>query len=285
MTLVTMEKMLKDARRDKYALGGFVFWSLESVKAIIEAAEDRGWPAIIQTAPILLDFMGYKNVKALALELAKNTDIPVALHLDHATSLEEIRKALDHGFTSVMMDASTKSFEENVELTTKTVEIAKKYGATVEAELGHVGGAEFDIESVSEGEKFQTDPQWARKFVEQTGVDCLAVAIGTVHGIYKYVPELNFERLMLIEKLVDIPLVLHGGSGTPIEDIQKTINHGIAKINICTDVLSEMAASYMMILKQEDFSMKIMDLIVPPYDAMKKAIGLKMDQFHIEKEV
>lgn len=283
MSIVTMKKMLVDARREHYALGAFEFWSSDSAKAIVDAGNEMKLPVILQSAPVILEFMGYKNVEALANALASSSDVPVTLHLDHANTLEEIKKALDNGFTSVMMDASSKPFEENAELTARTVELAKKYGATVEAELGHVGGLEFNVSSIAEEEALQTDPQEAKKYVELTGIDFLAVAVGTVHGIYKFEPKLNINRLKKIEELVDIPLVLHGGSGTPVGAVQEAISHGIAKINICTDVLVAMGESYINLQKAPDFKMGVMEMIIPPFNAMKAVIKMKMEQFDIRK--
>ena len=281
MSMVTMKKMLVDARRERYALGGFEFWSSDSAKAVVDAGNELKLPVILQSAPVILEFMGYKNVEALAIALAKYSDVPVTLHLDHANTLEQIKMALDNGFTSVMMDASSKSFNENVELTAKTVEMARKYGATIEAELGHVGGLEFNVDSIAEEEALQTDPQEAKKYVELTGIDFLAVAVGTVHGIYRFEPKLNIDRLKKIEEIIDIPLVLHGGSGTPVEASQEAIRHGIAKINICTDVLVAMGESYINTQKSPDFKMGVMDLIIPPFNAMKSVIKMKMEQFDI----
>lgn len=283
MALVPMKQMLIDARREHRAIGGFVFWSLESAKAIVDASQERNLPAILQAAPPLINFLGVKNVQAFVTSLANDADIPIALHLDHGMTLDDVKQALDHGFTSVMMDSSSKDFEENVTLTAQTVELAQKYGASVEAELGHVGGFEFPVETFSEEERLQTNPGQAKSFIEQTGIDCLAVAIGTVHGFYKFKPKLNLEKLKQIEQIVEHPLVLHGGSGTPTQELQEAIRHGIAKINIFTEMFAGAARSYQVIQNRPGYELNIFELLYAPYKTTKKICAERMDQFNLRK--
>jgi ketose-bisphosphate aldolase len=159
--------------------------------------------------------------------------IPVVLHLDHATALDDIKRAVDLGFTSVMIDGSRLPFSENVRLTRSAVAIAHPHHVSVEAELGHVGGS--DVENTSYAESVLTEPNEARWFVEETGVDALAVSVGTAHGIYRQLPQLNIERLSQIRAVTDVPLVLHGGSGTPDDQIQESVRHGVTKLNIYAD--------------------------------------------------
>jgi len=182
-----------------------------------------------------MDFAGRVYIQAIAETAAKLNDIPIALHLDHHTTYESIVESLKLGTKSVMIDASHQPFEENVALTKKVVEIAHEYGATVEAELGRLVGQEDDLQ-VDEQDGAYTDPDLAVQFVERTGVDSLAVAIGTAHGLYKAEPKLDFERLAKIRRLVDVPLVLHGASGLSKEDVQKCIELGCAKVNISTEL-------------------------------------------------
>ena len=221
--LVTMKEMLIEARKRGYAVGAFEFWSYDSAKAIVETADRLGMPVILQVGHFERDYMdGYVNARRIADMMAElYPNVSIALHLDHAETYEEVKKALDANFTSVMIDASAKPFEENIALTRSVVEMAAKYGASTEAELGTLSGNEGLIE----GMDLQTNPEQAREFVKRTGVDCLAVAIGTAHGFYTETPKINIERLKEIAKIVDIPLVLHGGSGTP-------------EVNICTELIA-----------------------------------------------
>ncbi len=281
MPMVSMKGMLEDARRGGYALGAFEFWSFNSARAVIESAKERSLPAILQICPEETEFFGYKNVFLLAQIMEQNTSLPFALHLDHAASVDQIRRALDAGFTSVMIDASSLPFEENAAKTAQVVELARRYGACVEAELGHVGGAEGGL---GESGSVLTDPAEAREFAALTGVDCLAVSIGTVHGVYKAEPRLNIETLKEISSRVAIPLVLHGGSGTPEKALREAIRNGIAKINICTDLLVAESAPIAAAVADASFRYTIMGLQKPSYEAEKRVVGQKMDLFALRQQ-
>ena len=236
MPLVTMREMLKEARAHRYAVGAFEFWSYDSAYAVASAAKSLNVPVILQVGPFEKDFMdGYKNAVTMAKMAADYFDLPVAIHLDHAEEYSEVVEALESGFTSVMIDASKMDFDKNVELTCKVVEKAKEYGASVEAEIGKLAGNEGNI---SNDEDDQTDPAMAAEFVKRTGVDCLAVAIGTAHGFYVRPPKINIDRLREIAAVVEIPLVLHGGSGTPEDKVAEACRNGIAKVNICTEFIA-----------------------------------------------
>lgn len=242
MSLVTMREMLKEARAQKYAVGAFEFWSYDSAYAVAKAAKSLNVPAILQVGPYEKEFMdGYKNAVAMAKMASEHFDLPVAIHLDHAEEYDEVVEALEAGFTSVMIDASKYEFDKNVELTCKVVEKAKEYGASVEAEIGKLAGNEGNI---TNDEDEQTDPAMAAEFVRQTGVDCLAVAIGTAHGFYTRPPVINIARLKEIAAVVDIPLVLHGGSGTPEDKVAEACANGIAKVNICTEFIAAYGKGY-----------------------------------------
>ncbi len=242
MALVTMREMLRDARAGKYAIGAFEFWSYDSAYAVAQAAKSLNVPAILQVGPFEKDFMdGYKNAVAMAKMAADHFDLPVAIHLDHAEEYEEVVEALEAGFTSVMIDASKYEYSKNVELTCKVVEKAKEYGASVEAEIGKLAGNEGNV---SNEEDEQTNPEQAAQFVKDTGIDCLAVAIGTAHGFYTKPPVINIKRLEEIAALVDIPLVLHGGSGTPEDKVADACERGIAKVNICTEFIAAYGKGY-----------------------------------------
>lgn len=240
--LAKMNDLLKEAQVKKIGIGAYNAPNLEAVRAVIAAAEELNQPVILAHAQVHDPVIPLAEIGPIMVQYAKNAKVPVAVHLDHGTSFDLCVQALELGFTSVMFDASDKSFEENVAGTREMVKIAHSLGASVEAELGHVFtsevGGEADAEdrvvyNVEEhgGEDMYTDSEAAKKFVEQTNVDCLAIAFGTAHGIYLTKPELNLARVSEIADVVDIPLVMHGGSGVSKEDMQTAIKNGICKIN------------------------------------------------------
>ena len=234
MALVTMKEMLINARRDGYAVGAFEFWSYDSAKAVVSTAEKMKMPVILQVGHFERDYMdGYLNAYRIAQMAAEQVSVPVALHLDHAEEYSEVLSALRAGFTSVMIDASAKSFEENVFLTREVVALAGKFKASVEAELGQLSGSEGKISSETD---LLTDPECAQEFAEKTGIDALAVAIGTAHGFYKRTPHIDISRLKEIAGRVSIPLVLHGASGVPDEAVRECIRRGISKVNFATEL-------------------------------------------------
>jgi len=235
MPLVTVKELLDKAEKGKYAVGAFNCNNMEIVKAIVAAAEAENAPVIIQASQGAIKYAGLDYIVALVTLAGSKSKVPVALHLDHGTSFAQVVQCIRSGFTSVMIDGSHHPLEENIALTKKVVEIARAVGVSVEAELGKIGGTEDDI-SVQDKDAMMTDPEEARIFVEQTGVDSLAVAIGTAHGQYKFEPELDFARLEKIRSLVNIPIVLHGSSGVPDKDIQKAISLGVRKVNIDTNI-------------------------------------------------
>lgn len=276
MALVTMREMLKEARAHKYAVGAFEFWSYDSAYAVAKAAKSLNVPAILQVGPYEKEFMdGYKNAVAMAKMASEYHDLPVAIHLDHAEEYEEVVEALEAGFTSVMIDASKYEFEKNVELTCKVVEKAKEYGASVEAEIGKLAGNEGNI---TNDEDEQTDPAMAAEFVRQTGVDCLAVAIGTAHGFYTRPPVINIARLKEIAAVVDIPLVLHGGSGTPEDKVAEACANGIAKVNICTEFIAAYGKGYNG-QNTEDFKYNVLSLFKEGRESGSALAKSKMELF------
>jgi ketose-bisphosphate aldolase len=231
-----MDILLREARAAGHALAALECWDSTSVRAIAMGAVRTGLPVIFQASPAEYALPGGPEaLRALVEWHVERTGLRAALHLDHGMKLSEVEECVQAGFTSVMLDGSHFLYEENVRLTRATVEIAHSHGASVEGELGHVAGLEGDI-SVSEEDALQTDPDQAADFVAQTGLDCLAVAIGTVHGVYRGEPQINLARLEQIASRVDVPLVLHGGSGTPDHLLRECIRLGVAKINICTEL-------------------------------------------------
>jgi len=279
MPLVTMKEILDKARKEKYAVGAFEFWSLDSAQAVVEAAEEIGCPAILQAGFMECDYAGgVKNLFKLGKMVAEDASVPVAIHLDHAEEYDLIMEALDTGFTAVMIDASAKSFEENVILTKKVADAARPYGASVEAELGKLAGNEGNI-NVAEEDAAQTNPDEAERFVELTGIDALAIAIGTAHGFYTFTPKLNIERLKKIAEKVNIPLVLHGGSGTPDDMVAEAVENGIAKVNVCTEFVAAFGKQYTITQNQDGFKYNIPGLFGPSKQAGKDVVKAKMKLF------
>jgi tagatose 1,6-diphosphate aldolase GatY/KbaY len=233
MPLVKTEELLLDAKKNGYAVGAFNAENMEMVQAIVSAADDLNAPVIIQTTPSTIKYGGLAYYFSMVKTAAESVRVPVAIHLDHGNSFELVVQALRVGYTSIMIDGSHYVFNENVQLTKKVVEICKPIGIPVEAELGKLGGKEDDLEGGSGG---YTVPEEAREFAEQTGVNSLAVAIGTAHGVYHGVPKLDKERLSEIKNLVSIPLILHGASGLSNQEIQDCISRGICKVNFATEL-------------------------------------------------
>lgn len=237
MPLVCSKELLLDAQKNRYAIGAFNVENMEMIQAVIAAAEAENAPVIMQTTPSTLRYADTSLYSAMAKAAAEKSSVPVAIHLDHGSSFELCEKATKDGYTSLMIDGSKLPLDENIALTKKVVEMAKTYPLcpTVEAELGKLGGKEDDVE-VKDGEDTCTDPDEAVQFVEESGIDSLAVSIGTAHGFYKGTPKLEFERLAEIRNKVSVPLVLHGSSGIPDEDVQKSIALGICKVNFATEL-------------------------------------------------
>lgn len=281
MALVTMKELLIQAKRGHYAVGGFEFWSIDSVRAILTAAEECGMPVILQAGPTELDYLGWDVAERAVTYLAGQAAVPVALHLDHSDSLEWARLALDSGFTSVMIDASHLPFAENARITREVVAMAGPYGATVESELGRLPGAEGAI-SVDEAEAYQTSVDEAVRFVDETGIDCLAVAVGTVHGFYRSTPRINIDRIHEISAAVTVPLVLHGGSGTPEDKLTEAIRAGISKINICTEFMDGFGRGYYAVQQQEGYHPSVKGLFAPAYLSGKSVVKSKIDLFRAE---
>ena len=231
MPLVKMKQLLEEASKENRACGAFSVGNMEMVRGAIRAAEELNTPIILQIAEVRLPYSPLHIIGGAMIQAAKEAKVDIAVHLDHGLTFDTVKKALELGFTSVMLDASTCPFDENVEKVKEVIGLAKKYGATVEAELGLVGGSEDGRQD--HGIRC-TDPEEAALYVEKTGIDALAVAIGNAHGNYPVMPQLAFDVLEEIHKKVKVPLVLHGGSGISDEDFQKAISLGIRKVNIAT---------------------------------------------------
>jgi fructose-bisphosphate aldolase class II len=235
MPLVSMTEMLNKAKDGGYAVGQFNINNLEYTQAILQAAEAEKSPVILGVSEGAGRYIGgFKTVVKMVEGLIEDYKItvPVAIHLDHGSSFDKCKEAIDAGFTSVMIDASHHPFEENIEITSKVVEYAHAKGVSVEAELGTVGGQEDDV--VADGVIY-ADPAECKELVERTGIDCLAPALGSVHGPYKGEPKLGYKEMEEIKNSTGLPLVLHGGTGIPTHDIQKAVSLGTAKINVNTE--------------------------------------------------
>ena len=239
-----MKEMLVKAKQGGYAIGAFDVSNYEMARAVLDACEEEKSPALLMALEVDLTGKSMNTLASMVKALAGNYSIPVCLHLDHATNLDLIKKAIDAGFSSVMFDGSELPFEENARRTAEVVEYAHARNVSVEAELGHVGNAMVGNEKATvfneSAEETLTIPEEVKRFIEITNVDALAVAIGTSHGVYKSTPTLRIDRLDEITKICDCPLVIHGGSGTPDDQIKVAIKHGITKVNVFSDVVSAM---------------------------------------------
>lgn len=278
--LVNMNEVLRPAQKGNYAVGLFNAVNLEFARGIIQAAQQTHSPVIMGTAEVLLPYGPLEEVSYYLIPMAKKADVPVVVHLDHGIHKETCIKALELGFSSIMYDCSTDPYEINVQKVKEMADIAHSYGATIEGELGHVGDNEGSTEgdsSLEDPSAYYTDPKQAKDFVEKTGVDALAIAVGTAHGAYKLPPKLDFERIETIAKTIDVPLVLHGGSGLTDNDFKQAILRGISKVNIFTDI--NIAAVQAEFCAFQSMDKGLTDLILPAVEAIKQEAIKKMKLF------
>lgn len=232
--LVTAKEMLQKARESKYAIGAFNVENMEMVMAVLAAAEAKNSPVIMQTTPGTIKYAGVDYYYANVAAAAKRSSVPVVMHLDHGDSFQRAMAAYRAGYTSIMIDGSKLPFEENIDLTKRVVDACHPGDVYVEGELGKVGGKEDDLEG--DDDNPYTDPEEAKIFVEKTGVDYLAIGVGTAHGVYKGIPKVNTDLIATIHDMVDVPLVLHGTSGVPDEQVITAVKNGICKVNYATDL-------------------------------------------------
>jgi fructose-bisphosphate aldolase, class II len=278
MPLVSMKQMLEDAKNNGYAVGQFNINNLEYIQAILQAAEEEKSPVILGVSEGAGKYMGgFKVVVAMVKSLMEEygTTVPVAIHLDHGSSFEKCAQAIHAGFTSVMIDASHSPIEENIALTKKVVELAHINGVSVEAEVGTVGGEE---DGVIGGINY-ADPQECLRLVEEAGVDCLAPALGSVHGPYQGEPNLGFKEMEEILNLTQVPLVLHGGTGIPTKDIQKAVSLGTAKINVNTENQMAQAKAVRQVLNEKTELYDPRKYLGPGTEAIKQTVIGKMREF------
>lgn len=278
MSLVPMKKLLLDAEKQQKAVGAFSVGNMEMVRGALRAAEARQEPIILQIAEKRLMHSPLELMAPMMVSAAEHASVDIAVHLDHGLTLDCIDKALGYGFSSVMLDASLLPFEENIAVTKTVVEKAAAYGATVEAELGVVGGNEGDsAEHIIQC----TDPKKAAEFVNTTGVDALAVAIGNAHGNYPTLPELRFDVLEQIHQTVSIPLVLHGGTGMSSEQFRRAISLGICKINIATasfDALAKEAKQYLTSVSTPDYFQLSEEMVRGVYENVVRHLQIFSNQ-------
>ncbi|WP_252226603.1 tagatose bisphosphate family class II aldolase [Clostridium sp. ZBS2] len=273
--ILSTKQMLLKAQKESYAVPAFNIHNLETLQVVVDTAMKMRSPVIIAGTPSTIEYAGAAYIEAMAEVAARKYDIPIAIHLDHFEDIDEIKKNIDIGFRSCMIDASKEDFEVNIEKVKEIVEYAHEYDTTVEAELGKLGGKEDDL-IVSEKDSMYTNPEDAAEFVKRTGVDSLAVAIGTAHGLYKGKAKLDFERLKEIRSKVQVPLVLHGASDVPDELVKKAISLGICKVNIATDLKIPFSDAVKEYFKENPNANDPRKYMTPGKEAMEKIVENKI---------
>ncbi|PLR75232.1 tagatose-bisphosphate aldolase [Bacillus sp. V3-13] len=273
--IVNTIDMFRKAQKEKYAIPAFNIHNLETVQVVVETAAELRSPVILAGTPGTISYAGGDYLVAIVETAARKYDIPIALHLDHFETFEEIRKYIDLGVKSCMIDASHHPYEENVRIVKEVVEYAHAQGVSVEAELGRLGGIEDDL-VVDEKDAIYTNPGQAKEFCELTNIDSLAVAIGTAHGLYSGEPKIDFNRLTEIQKQVNIPLVLHGASDIPNEMVRKTIQLGICKVNIATDLKIPFSNAVKRYFQEHPDASDPRKYLTPGKDAMKQIVKDKI---------
>ena len=292
--LVSLKELMEDAEKGGYAVGAFNVSNLESLMAIMQAAEETGRGVILNYAEVHAPFLSMEQAALIMLDAAKKAKVPVCVHLDHGSSMESCIQAIRLGFTSVMLDASAEDYETNVRETKEIVRLVHSVGVTVEAELGHIFSSDMGLaespkeaetlESFDSAEDVYTDPATAKDFVERTGVDVLAIAFGTTHGIYTKKPKLDLERITKIKEAIDIPFVMHGGSGLSKEEFQTAIRNGIRKINYYTymTLAGGRAVKEALDQKSPDENIFFHDIPMIAVEAMKENVKEAIQVFGME---
>ena len=276
--LVTGKEILDHAHKHGYAVGAFNINNMEILQALVAAANEERSPVILQVSEGAIKYAGMDYLAAMVKVAANETTVPICLHLDHGTTYETIMKCMTHGWTSVMYDGSHHPLDKNIEETAHIVKVAHASGISVEAELGRLSGVEDNI-SVEEKDSIYTNPQEAEKFVKETGVDSLAIAIGTAHGKYKGEPKLDYERLDTIKKMLDMPIVLHGASGLTEEQLKKCVALGVNKINIDTDFRQAFTDGINSVFEKTPDVFDPRKILGPARDAVKQVAIKKIRMF------
>ena len=269
----TSKEMLLKAQQGGYAVGAFNAENMEMIRAIIAAAEELKAPVMIQTTPGTVRYASLETYAAIVKAEAEKVSVPVCLHLDHGESYEMAVKAIQVGYSSVMIDGSKLPLEENIALSKRVADVGRACGVPVEAELGRVGGKEDDTESKDSA---YTDPAEAKRFVEETGVDSLAIGIGTAHGVYKVKPVLNTPRISEVKEVVDVPLVLHGSSGLSDEDVRDCVKRGMCKVNFATELRQEYLKATRKLLNEDDTVIDPKKIGKVAMEAVKKQVEYRM---------
>ncbi len=274
--LYNMKELLTIAKENKFAVPAFNIGSLEILRAVMEVAEETNSPVILEIHPLEIEYLTDPFVLTVK-EYAHKSKVPVVIHMDHGSNIYDVMRSIKNGYTSVMIDASNLPYEENVALTKQIVELAHKVNVSVEAEIGTIGAMNYETEGVDN--VLYTDPEQAKDFVKRTGIDCLAVAIGTAHGLYpkNFTPKLNLELLKILNKEVNIPLVLHGGSGNPDEEVTASVSLGVSKVNISSDVKSVFFKKCHELLNENPNQYEPCDLFPKCIDEAKKVIYHKLN--------
>lgn len=274
--LYNMKELLTIAKENKFAVPAFNIGSLEILRAVMEVVEETNSPVILEIHPLEIEYLTDPFVLTVK-EYAHKSKVPVVIHMDHGSNIYDVMRSIKNGYTSVMIDASNLPYEENVALTKQVVELAHKVNVSVEAEIGTIGAMNYETEGVDN--VLYTDPEQAKDFVKRTGIDCLAVAIGTAHGLYpkNFTPKLNLELLKILNKEVNIPLVLHGGSGNPDEEVTASVSLGVSKVNISSDVKSVFFKKCHELLNENPNQYEPCDLFPKCIDEAKKVIYHKLN--------
>ncbi len=274
MALYNYKQILEYAKERKFTVGAFNSMNMETVQAAASAADKKKVPLIIQTYHAHVDYAGADYIRAICNVAAKNSGVMLAMGLDHGRNFEQAKLCIDEKFSGVMIDLASEDYELNVRETCRVVEIAHAKGVSVEAELGTIVTADSTPEQIAKG---YTDPEIARRFVKETGIDCLAVSIGTAHGMYKYDPVINFGLLQELIETADCPIVVHGGSNTPDEDILKMVKLGIAKLNIGTDFFRAYNQAMYQVLKEKGAETDIVEIMSAARSAVERTAMKKID--------
>ena len=282
--LLTLKEILSDAKKNGYAVGAFNIANLEAVIAVLGAATELNQPVIIQYAQGHEKFMPFDIIGPIMLDMAKKAKIPVSVHLDHCDDFNLAMRALRLGFTSVMIDKSLKPYEENIAASCEIVKIAHAMGVSVEAELGHMTSSSNDNAETESADSMYTDPKLAKDFVSKTNVDALAISFGTIHGIYKKKPVLDFSRITAVKNETDIPLVMHGGSGVGAEGFREAIKCGISKVNYYTymDKAGGTGVREMVKTKPESDILYMREVVASAIAAMKEDVKEAITAFSMK---
>ncbi|CEO35184.1 tagatose-bisphosphate aldolase [[Clostridium] sordellii] len=283
MSLISTKEILEKAQNEGYAVPAFNIHNLETIQVVLKAARDLKSPVILAATPSTVKYADENYLLAIMNKATELNDIPIAFHLDHHENVDDIKRIIKLGCKSVMIDASKHEFDENVSIVKDIVNFAHKYGTTVEAELGKLGGVEDNLE-VDDKDAYLTNPNEALKFVKLTGVDSLAVAIGTAHGLYKCEPKLDFKRLEEIRRLVHVPLVLHGASGVSYGAVQEAIKNGICKVNIATELKIPFSNAIKKYFEENPNASDPRQYLVPAKNAMYDVVAEKIKMCRSENK-